>query len=312
MSEIKVTIAIPAYNAEKFLRETIQSCIAQDYKNLDIVVINDGSTDGTLSVAEEFKANNKLNIIDQKNKGKAESLNQVMEDVDSDYLAIMDADDVAMSSRISRQVAFMEQHPRLGATSSYLEYISESGRAVGVMKSDLLSAEAATRYEDDNEPFALFCPSAMIRKEVFKNKRLRFRGEFWPADDVDLWNRIYEAGYEVFIQPEILVKYRIHSLSAVTSSFMRTRKQFEYLRECMRARRAGLPEPTRDAHEEGLAKLPLWKKFNRYRKNIAKASYRTAGFAFAEKSYLRAMYYMAKSLICQPSYTLRRLRSQLR
>src|SRR5207249_667763 len=120
----------------------------------------------------------------------------------------------------------------------------------------------------------LFCPAVVLRAEVLRDPKLRFRAQFWPADDIDLWNRIAEAGWQVLAQPEFLTCYRVHSTSAVTEKARHTRIQFEWVRCCLRARRAGRPEPTAEEFQLQIASMSWPARMNRHRKIQAKAACR--------------------------------------
>lgn len=309
----KVLVLVPAYNAGKFLRISIASLVAQVPARPHIVVIDDRSSDGSIESLYDWERDGIIEILrNLNNLGKAKSLNMAFENYNADYFVIQDADDVAKPNRIARQVAFMEQHPDVGCSSSFVDYISADGSHVATGKLDLLDDARLAEYLAGDEPFGLFCPAVILRASVVKDPELRFRGQFWPADDIDLWNRIAEKGFKVRAQPENLVGYRIHGQSAVTAGFTRTRMQYEWLRSCLRARRAGQPEPTKDEFLAVWNAAPWWRRINRHRKIVAKGYYRAAGFAAAEKHYLSAASKYSIAVFLQPGYSLRRAATQLR
>lgn len=311
VNEPSVVILIPAYNAEIHLEEAINSSLNQTYQLCRVVVINDGSNDCTADLLRKYEATPNLEIIqNEKNMGKSESLNQLLPYLKETYVALMDADDVMYPERIEKQVNFMQAHTGVGASSGFMDYIGPTGNIIGKAKSDLLSVCDAKRYVLNNEPFAIFCPCAILRTEIFKCESLLFRGQFWPADDIDMWNRIHEAGWQVIMQPEYLMQYRIHGSSAVTSNFFRTREQFEFVRECMRARRRGDDEPAHSEFLQARIDQPVWQRLNRWRKIYAKGMYRGAGFAVAERKYYAAILMMSKAFLMQPRYVLSRLIQQ--
>lgn len=310
-SSPNVAIVIPCFNGVNFLEEAIVSCITQSYDSCRVIVIDDKSSDRTAELLSKYESNLLITVItNQDNKGKPASLNHVLSNLKEPYIALLDHDDVMYPNRIERQVAFMEAHPEVGATSGFIHYINSSGDIIGQGKLDLLTKEKAKDYEMRNEPFALFAPCVMLRTEIVSNEELFFRSEFWPADDIDMWNRIYEKGWQVIAQPEVLTQYRIHSNSVVTSDFHKTRRQFEYVRACMQARRRGDPEPSREEFEAALQKRAVWQKINHWRKVQAKGMYRAAGFAYAEKKYVRMANMLAVAGMLEPVYVIKRLRQQ--
>jgi glycosyltransferase involved in cell wall biosynthesis len=309
---VSVTVVIACHNGGPFIREAIKSCLAQSTPPAEIVVIDDASTDNSAQVLDEFARAGAIRL--QRNSvcmGKALSINRVFSEITTKYIAILDADDIAAPNRIEKQVAFMEGNSRLGCSSSFVRYINAAGKRLANGVLDLLTEEDLKRYLAGGDPFGLFCPSVMLRTEVVKDPRLQFRERFWPADDIDLWNRIAEAGWLVLAQPEFLTFYRVHSNSAVTSGARRTRKQFEWVRASLRARRQGKPEPTLEEFNAYLASLPWHEKFNRWRKTEAKAACRAAGFAYAERRIFRTIGWLLKGFCLQPRYVYQRLTHQL-
>lgn len=308
-----VVAIIPNYNGGLHLYTCVNSLINQTPDRPRIIVIDDGSTDNSIIQLSAFTKDGIVEIHrNPKNMGRAASVNQIFDTLEADYFVLQDADDIAKPNRVARQVAFMAENPEVGCSSSFVEYISEDGIPIAKGRLDLLNDSRLQEYLSGNDPFGLFCPAVILRAAVVKDPALRFRGEFWPADDIDLWNRIAEKGWKVRAQPEFLVCYRIHGNSAVTSGFARTRMQYEWLRACLRARRAGRPEPTKDEFLAIWNSAPWWRRINRSRKFLAKGFYRAAGFAAAEKHYLSAAAKGAIAVLLQPGYSLRRVATQLR
>lgn len=306
--EPSVTAYLPNYNGGDFLQLAVDSLAKQTYGSLYLEVLDDSSTDNSACELQNLGSNQVIFYME--NRGKAILLNEAFDRCKSKYIILHDADDVSKKDRIEKQVAFMEENSKIGCSCSFVNYISSDGRPVGRGQLDLLSPEKLDDYLNGEDPFGLFCPSVILRTEIFKDPNLRFRGQFWPADDIDLWNRIAEAGWQVQVQPEYLVDYRVHHASAVTSNFVKTRMQFEWVRSCLRARRKGLPEPSIEEFRKEWSSAPLLRKIDRWRKIRAKGYYRGAGFAVAEKSYLRAVSYGIASLMLQPGYVIKRLSVQ--
>src|SRR5690606_36436728 len=100
-----VTIIIPCYNAEKYIAETIESVINQTYKNWELIVVNDGSTDNSPDIIKEFVANdNRIAFIDKPNSGVSDSRNKGLEKAKGEYIAFLDADDVWIENNLEVKV----------------------------------------------------------------------------------------------------------------------------------------------------------------------------------------------------------------
>ena len=309
---VSVTVLIPCHNAAPFIRQAVDSCLGQTCRPEKILVVDDASTDGSSPILDDYAHQGLIELVrNSDRRGRSNSLNSVCDRIETRYTALLDADDIALPTRLERQVAFMDAHPELGCSGSFVQYINAAGKVLANGVLDLLTEADLRRYLGSADPFGLFCSAVILRTEVLGNPALRFRAQFWPADDIDLWNRIAEAGWQVRAQPEFLVQYRIHSASVVTSNARRTRLEFEWVRACLRARRAGRLEPTREAFDATLARMSWLVKLNRWRKLEAKIASRAAGFAYAEGRILRAVVSLIMAFCLQPTYVVGRVRQHM-
>jgi len=307
-----ITVVIACHNGAAFIRQAIDGCLLQTQPPEEIVVVDDASFDGSFTILDEYARAGKIRLIhNETRQGKPESINRVFDTAKTKYVALLDADDVPMPNRFERQFAFMEAHPQVGCSSSFVRYINAHGKKIANGVLNLLGEEDLKNYMTGGEPFGLFCPGVIIRTEVLKNPAIRFRPQFWPADDIELWNRIAESGWQVLAQPEFLTQYRVHSGSTVTNKARHTRHQFEWVRACLRARRQGQPEPGREEFERLMSRQPWYVRLNRWRKIEAKATCRMAGFAYSEGHNLRAFVNLSKAFLLQPFYVGGRLKAQL-
>lgn len=112
----KVSVIIPAYNSAAFIAETIRSVLAQTYDNVEIIVVDDGSTDATLDVLSEF--GEQITVLTKSNGGPASARNLAIRNSTGAYIAFLDADDLWMPEKLMEQVAFLESHPEVGMTYS--------------------------------------------------------------------------------------------------------------------------------------------------------------------------------------------------
>jgi len=304
-----VSVLLPAYNAEKTVAESIESILNQTYPHFELLLINDGSTDGTLDIMRNYeKADARARIISHENMGKGESLNHAISVAQHDWIALMDADDISLPNRLERQLSFLKQNPDVRAASCLGFYIDENSRILGKTYHDLTTRAAFEHYLESGEAIGLLNPGAIMYKPAFLSVGGYRR--IWPAEDIDLWNRLAESGYLILVQPEYLVKYRIHGSSATTRKQMETRLKYEWVRECMWRRRAGQPEITYEQFLSEMNSKPLLWRINKKRKRYSKYHYRTAGYYYATKSYGRFLFHIVASALLQPSYALKKLYKQ--
>ena len=140
-----VSIIIPAYNSANYLAETIQSAIDQTWPNKEIIVVNDGSTDGTLAIARSFESEI-VKVLNQENKGASAARNKGLSIAKGEYIQFLDADDLLSSDKIQNQVEILEKRPGKISTSSTIHF-----------KDSLTGIERPSDYEeqflsDDDDP----------------------------------------------------------------------------------------------------------------------------------------------------------------
>lgn len=121
----KVSVIIPAFNSAPFIAETIQSVLAQTYNNLEIIVVDDGSTDTTLDVLNEF--GDQITALTKANGGPASARNLAIRNASGKYIAFLDADDLWTPEKLTEQVAFLEAHPEVGLTYAEALMFDEVG-----------------------------------------------------------------------------------------------------------------------------------------------------------------------------------------
>ncbi len=201
-----VSVIMAAKNVEKYISEAIDSVINQTYKNWELIIVDDGSNDTTLSIIHSYvKNDSRIKIIcNEKSVGQAIARNTAVKNSSGDFLAILDADDIAMPDRITGQVHFLENNPNVSAIGGHAEIIDENGKSLGIKRKALNIDAIRFSLLLQNQ----FIHSAMmIRRDVF-NKFGGYDNDFLYAEDYDLWCRIIEKNIILNIN-KVVSKYRI-------------------------------------------------------------------------------------------------------
>jgi glycosyltransferase involved in cell wall biosynthesis len=197
-----VTILITAFNAEKHIAETIESVLNQTFQDFELLIIDDGSTDSTCAQILEFSDVRIRLVRNEKNEGLTPSLNKGIVHSRAKYIARLDADDIALPTRLRKQVAFMEANSNVGLCGTFAEIF---GTETGILK----SPEADGEISVDLCFFNCFVHSSvMIRRSILDQYKLSYRLPF--CEDYDLWCQISRVS-QVYNIPEILVRYRKHA-----------------------------------------------------------------------------------------------------
>lgn len=208
----KISVIMPAYNAEKYIGEAMDSILAQTFEDFEFIILNDCSRDRTEEIILSYTDPRIVYLKNEENMGVAATLNKGLEVAKGEYIARMDADDISLPERFEKQVAFLEDNPRVAVLSSLVLVFDEKGntRQSGYcvsseqMKIDLIFASALSH------------PSVMMRREVIValgGYDRRFEG----LEDYELWCRV-SAEHQLAVYPQVLLRYRIHSAQVTQQS----------------------------------------------------------------------------------------------
>jgi glycosyltransferase involved in cell wall biosynthesis len=202
-----VSVVMSVFNGEAFLQEAVESILRQSFRDLEFIIINDGSTDGSGSILDYYqKSDPRVRVFHQENRGLIQSLNRGCGLARGKYIARMDADDISLNDRLLRQVEWMENHQEVGVLGGAVEWIDSIGKSLGIHTrpgtNDLIRSALT-------EGCAFWHPTVLIRRDTFRSVG-GYRAVVVDAEDYDLWLRIADRSGLANLQAVIL-KYRIHS-----------------------------------------------------------------------------------------------------
>lgn len=193
---------MPVYNMAPYIEEAICSILTQTYSDFELLIIDDGSTDGTLDIIKKFDDKRIRAIAHTVNLGLIETLNQGIDLCTGEYIARMDGDDIALPHRFERQVNFMDDHQDCGVCGSQVYLL---GRDAITTKP--LNHEAIRCWQLFH--CTIVHPTVMIRKSVLEQHGIRYLNYF-HAEDYEIWNRL-SAITQLVNLPEVLLMYRQHA-----------------------------------------------------------------------------------------------------
>jgi len=205
MNSPLVSVLMPVYNAEKYLAEAVSSILTQSYGNFELIIINDGSTDGSADIIAGY-SDPRIRLHTQENRGLSTSLNRAIQLATGRYLARQDADDVSFPERFAKQVAFLESHPEYCMLGTWSEIWVEA-----------TPTERAHRhpYQNGALKFNLLFDNFFVHSSVMLRKSALDQVGFYTAEksrqpeDYDLWSRLLRGRYGKMANiPEMLLAYR--------------------------------------------------------------------------------------------------------
>lgn len=201
----KISVVMPVYNGEKYLKEAIDSIQNQTFSDFELIIINDCSTDGTESIIMSYKDNRIVYIKNEKNLGVAKSLNKGFDIAKGEYIVRMDADDISFPYRFKKQIEYMDSNPKVGVCGGALIIFGDEEEKKYVYSKH----DAEIRVDMIFSP-AFAHPAVMIRNSILQKYNLRYNPEFEKAEDYKMWYDILSVSEGHNLQ-ECILKYRHHN-----------------------------------------------------------------------------------------------------
>ncbi|MCY9667095.1 glycosyltransferase [Paenibacillus alginolyticus] len=198
----RVTVLMPVYNVSLYIDESISSILQQTFQDFEFLIIDDGSTDGTLEKIQKYHDSRIKLIVHSTNMGLVESLNQGISLSTGDYIARMDGDDVSLPRRLERQVAFMDLNQHIGVCGGQAQFMGKNQ-----ITRAPLSHEEIRCFQLFHCTFAH--PSVIFRKSIIDTYGVRYF-PYKHAEDYDIWNRLADFT-QLTNLPEVLIILRQHS-----------------------------------------------------------------------------------------------------
>jgi glycosyltransferase involved in cell wall biosynthesis len=225
-----ISVLLPVYNSERYVRWAVQSILIQTFADFELLVIDDGSTDRSLSILRELAANDgRMRVESRENKGIVATLNELIRLARGSYLARMDSDDISRPERFEKQLAYLAAHPECVAVGTGILWVDPEGMPIF----DLVNELAHDRIDAGHMSGiggGIWHPSVMMRKEAVLRIGA-YRAEYQLAEDMDLFLRLAEVGKLANLR-EILLEYRQHVASL---GYIFQEKQYDAARRVVQA-----------------------------------------------------------------------------
>ncbi len=301
MTQPLVSVLLPAFNVEPYIAEALRSILQQSLRDIEVIVVDDGSTDGTSAILAQIAATDErvAAVKLDTNAGIVRASNTGLRSCRARYIARIDGDDIALPHRLEKQLQFLESHPEIALVGSPTITINERGERVGQSPVPI-GAKAIAACLELSTPIP---HSWMARREVYDD--LGGYRDMTPAEDYDFLLRAVTAGFRLANLPEPLMCTRIRSNSISDRAPLEQRKAHRYIQRLYRERlKYGFDTFSRSRYERAISTG-----------RIESASYRIASFlkraAFAKPSVARRFFYFALIAMVSPEYAryfLKRLR----
>lgn len=214
VSRPRVSVVVASYNHAPFVRQSLLSVLQQDFQDVEILVTDDGSRDGTPEQVQAVKDPRILLKVLPENRGACIAMNDGIRRARGEYIAVLNSDDVFLPGKLAKQLAFLEAHPHIAAVFGYPVFIDERGeRFDDATHKDhaVFHVHNRTRHEWLRHFFdlgnALCHPTVMIRRRAYETVGL-YDARLAQVPDLDMWMRVC-LNFDIHVQPEPVTGFRI-------------------------------------------------------------------------------------------------------
>lgn len=248
-----ISVVVPTYNAGHYVEEAVASVLAQDFRDFELLLIDDGSTDNTAEIVSQFAADPRVRLLwNERNMGLIATLHRAYAECRAPLIARMDSDDICAPDRFGKQVAFLREHPEVGILGGAIRFF-------GSVAPNVFTFPLA--HADIHPAMLFYCPLAhpalMFRRELLDQGIMRYDDAFRHAEDYHLWSRLLLQVNAANL-PDVVLDYRLHAQQVSSGS---SEKQYA---ASLRVRRQMMQEcgvePTDDEvalHESVILERPV-------------------------------------------------------
>ena len=305
---MNISVVIPVHNGEKYLAQAVESVLGQTHRDLELLIVDDGSTDATAAIIRRYAAGDcRVRCISQENRGVAAAGNRGLEEARFDWAARLDADDVFLPGKLERQIAFLARYPDARIVGTLACFINHAGKPLGLVGTEgPFTPVEYDRLVRGSRPVYFVNSSTLMHRETVLAAG-GYREAFAPAEDVDLWIRMAEQGHLMLKVPEPLLLYRLHGASLTMTQNARQRLLHRWAIACGAARTEGVQEPSFGDFIEGEKLRPAGERARIARRETGERLYQNAALHYAEQRPFRMILTLLAAAAMNPAHVIPRL-----
>lgn len=310
MQNSGVSVVMAVYNGDRFLVEALESTLKQAASEFELIAVDDGSTDGSRRILEEYAArDSRLKIMSITHGGVPRAVNTGIRAARYDLIARMDSDDRMLPNRIERQRAFLESRPDLDVVCSYCYFINAAGKRIGSSARDI-DVPAGLR-ECRPSRFLEITQSTVLMRKAACLEVGGYREDLPYAEDRELWGRFATSGRLIGVQPEYLMEFRLHGGSM---TMKKATLQYEVCAsiDCNIVRRLqGAPELSMPEFREWKRRQPLLGRIMQWMSFSSLHAFKRASRHYGEGRYCQCALTLAAAVSMNPFHILSRVISKM-
>jgi glycosyltransferase involved in cell wall biosynthesis len=213
MSNLVISVLMSAYNSELYIKQAIESILSQTYQDFEFIIINDGSSDETDSIITSYSDPRIIYINNHQNLGLIASLNKGLKIAKGNYIARMDADDIALPNRFEMQLEVFKKNPDAIVVGSDYFSFSDSKKTYVKSSSDSDYNKAVLFFSP------CFCHPSVMMKNIFNELNIYYNNDFKHAEDYQLWTQLaFHGSFLNVTEPLLMYRSHLNQISAINKS----------------------------------------------------------------------------------------------
>ena len=319
----KLTICICAYNAERYIRETLESVYNQTFRQFNFLLIDDASTDSTVTIVQDFIdshkwSNAKIEHLTE-NGGLANGRHYAEQIVTTEFIGFFDADDLALPTYVEKLLLQIQSDDKCMAVGCYCEYIDENSKKIGGGIYVGCKTKEVYFERAQSEKLMFMSASSIMRVADIRRAGGRSIEGFPPGkpryqdmcEDLDLWTRMsdfYKEGKYIIVVPEVLFQYR-KMASSMSANGLAMSMRMRHIKCNLKRRRRGEAEYT---FIDYLSSLTPWQRMKYAYSDWSQGFYKQAGFHYMKKKYLRFLLNFGCAALFNPGYFLQKMKHNVK
>jgi len=229
MSNPAISILLPVFNSAEYLKSCIDSILNQTFTSFELIIVNDGSVDNSENIIKSYSDSRIVYIKNETNCGLIYSLNMAIRAAKGKYIARMDGDDIAESSRLELQKRFLDNNSNIGIVACLINFIDENNQARGYWELDQKTLTPVAIKNKMKRESCIAHPSVMGKAELFK--KYGYKKYQKNIEDYDLWLRLLNDNIVISKLDSTLLSYRIHNKS-ITKKDQKEKNVFFKISRC--------------------------------------------------------------------------------
>lgn len=309
MNSEKVSVIIPAFNAAETLAEAVYSVLNGSHQHLEILIVDDFSTDDTNKVAVKLAgADPRIQLfVNPQNYGVSKSRNLMIDRSTGEYVAFLDSDDTWEPNKLEFCLQMLADNPEVKAVAHALRYLDKSGNKLSYIPTYPTTKAQMEEIKVTGESPWVFPSSVVVDRTILVTEG-GFAEDWQVGEDTELFTRIAQNhGLLAATQP--LGNYRISEHSLTDKHWLKKRIAADCVQENQQRRLRGEPQLSLNEYEQLCFKdLPLWKRFNKFREFLALHYMRKVGQSWLNREFLATLVYGIATTSLNPQASLNKLK----